>query len=249
MPRVSSVSKTSLKAKNASFSSGEKESSQTPIKTSSKQTSSLKLESPSNISFSDNCSEMDAVNALLTMKSRSSSMPVASMPQLNEQSDQIKDLNKKGRRKQLLRPPTKNVFSKSPTNFDENSGETHLGDDCFDMNSDSSEDRLYEKGPNKLVVKFPAFVNHSKASDTPVRHLNIKANDDDDDYNEESVLKIDEGVQDEPEDLSLKKNTIQDQRKNVKKRKMTNPDLNNALLELSRAAKHVEDSKICIKKL
>ena len=34
MPRVSSVSKTSLKAKNASFSSGEKESSQSAIKCS-----------------------------------------------------------------------------------------------------------------------------------------------------------------------------------------------------------------------
>jgi len=243
----------SSKVKNVpSISSVKKES---PNTSSSKLTSNNQLASTANLSFTGNYSEMDAVNALLTMKSRSSSMPIVSNAQLN----QIEDVNKKGRRK--VRPPTKKLTPKSPSNYDENSNETHLDDeickeDSLDLNSDSSDDHLaYDKRFSKLDAKFSKFSSPSKMSDTTSRHLVIKANDDDDDddaeedFNEEeSVLKIDESVQDEPEDLSLRKNTIDDEKQHVKKRKLTNPNLNNALLELSKAAKHIEDNKNCIKK-
>lgn len=236
MPRISTVTKLNSKAKNSSvFSSVKKESHSITVSATSKSTASNQLSSTSNLSFSGNCSEMDAVNALLTMKSRSSSMPIISNTQLN----QMKDSNKKGRRK--VRPPTKNFTAKPPSNYDGSSDEAHLVDvickeESLDLNSDSSDDHLT---CDKRFVE------------TTSRHLTIKANDDDDEKeytDEDSVLKIDESVQDEPEDLSLRKKPTQDQQQMVKKRKLTNPNLSNALLELSKAAKQIEGNKKCIKK-
>lgn len=150
--------------------------------------------------------EMDAVNALLTMKSRSNS------------SNQAVSSNqeKKGRRKLLLRPPIKNVIitpSQGSIPFDaENSN------DSLDLNSDDN-------------------------SQSSPSYLNIKANDSDDNSNygqggeEEGMLKIDESDDCDDEEIEEGEKVSE---QDVARRRALKRINNKALLELSRAAKHVE---------
>lgn len=68
------------------------------------------------------CTDMDAVNALLSMKSRASSLPAVS----------------KGRRKQLLKPPTKRI--EEDDDSDEFADELDTSDYDFEAREDESAD-------------------------------------------------------------------------------------------------------------
>ncbi|RNA30861.1 hypothetical protein BpHYR1_001234 [Brachionus plicatilis] len=68
------------------------------------------------------CSDMDAVNALLSMKSRASSMPAAN----------------KGRRKQLLKPPTKRM--EDDEDSDDLADELDTSDYDFEARDEDSAD-------------------------------------------------------------------------------------------------------------
>ena len=274
MPRVSNVFKANhVKVSSCMPSSSSQKQLSKPSTVASKIKSSNQLAASSSVattaaSFAGNCSELDAVNALLTMKSRSSSVPIVSDSQQSEQTKQTSqaiDMAKKGRRKQLLRTPIKNVFTKPPSNYDESSSEARLDEVNLDLNSDNSEENLmFEKestsfSNKKLLVKFNSLKSSSRVEKTASSYLNIKANDDDDDEctgddDEEGALKIDEEAQNEPEDLSLKNKVAsgtsrQQQQQQDKKKKSPNSDLNNALIELSRSAKHVEENKLLNKNL
>ena len=161
MPRVSSVYKTSIKSNAIAIKTND--TTRPSLNTQSLSTPSKGSSNQPIASFTENCSEMDAVNALLTMKSRSSSMPTVSAStspvadsQQNEQSA------KKGRRKQILRPPTKNVTAKPLNNYYED-------ESSLDLNSDASEDRLTsyssdkehssKSKSSKLLVNFSCFKN------------------------------------------------------------------------------------------
>lgn len=80
------------------------------------------------------CSDMEAVNALLSMKTRASSLPAVS----------------KGRRKQLLKPPTKRIeddeedseedfvdeLQASDCDFEDSSDELHIDESVSEAGSD-----------------------------------------------------------------------------------------------------------------
>ena len=267
MPRVSSVYKTSSKA--SSYSPVPvKISAHLPRSSLSTPTTTITpTKAATSLSFADNCSEMDAVNALLTMKSRSSSMPTcelnASTTSSSPQSGG-EQTAKKGRRKQLLRPPIKNVMAVKAAvvdfeenNTNNNNNEEDVADDTsLDLNSDNSEDRLVysneeqlkeTKSKKKLLVKFSCFKTSKQAA--PANYINIAANDDDDEYDsdaEERTLKIDESFHDDEhnEEESAPQEKAEKPLYPAKKRKIAKAaDTNNALLELSRAASIVEDAK------
>jgi hypothetical protein len=193
---------------------------------------------------------MDAVNALLTMKSRSTSMPV------NLKKDQEETSNRKGRRKQLFCTPTKRKAQElvRPVSSDEfesdeyNSFDLEVSDE--EQWEDVSESEIereaeinkmktlthqaqHKKNAKKLLVKFscfkPANKNVEPLSSSSSANVSISSgnSDEEDRENQEEPLKIETknggaSSGEEKMDHSGQKSD------------------NNALLELSKAACFVE---------
>lgn len=197
-----------------------------------------------------NYSEIDAVKALLSMKSRASSMPSSNHNDPTRATMDQESTPKKGRRKQLLITPTK-----KPLNHDEQFGSPKSDeidlDEMDDEELENPKKQQQAKHP-KLLVKFASF---SKTS--PQKRGKIEMTDEEEEELELGEIKRkrrddDESEQDEDdldeddEDLSGRETMLviddddydDDQYTDSSSSKSSNP-----LLELSRAAYVVEEKK------
>ena len=158
------------------------------------------------------CSEMDAVNALLSMKSRASSTPIFA-----GQRNSLSESNRKGRRKQILKPQKMFV--------DEEEEEEELSNLIDDEEEELGFEEEESRAHKRLLVKLPCF------SRKPAQ-----VSDDD----EERSLQIDENFNsDNDESQSSKKRKLDEGDDGSE----SDSGKSNALLELSRAASLVENQK------
>jgi hypothetical protein len=201
----------------------------------------------------DQCSELDAVNALLSMKTNSLNQMNKSSSMTSANSKQEDD-NKKGRRKSLFRRPVKNTCVIEPIDeekqFNEECDEEELcnSDDFEDLNDDEDDNlenenecekakrkRTHEDNSDlanhrkhrRLLVKFPYFKNaqQNKANKNKAENANEHQKD------AEFVNKV----------PHLPSKSISNLTKFASSRKKQPTP--NALLQLSRAASLIEENK------
>lgn len=127
---------------------------------------------------------MDAVKALLSMKSRTSSMPLASPDSSTP---------KKGRRKQLFKTPTKQPLIQDHDDYGSpKSDEIDLGE-----LEDEEEEEEVDEPAGKLLVKFPSFQRPKRAVNDDDEELELgeikrRRDDEDEEDDDEPCLEIDD---------------------------------------------------------
>lgn len=217
--------------------------------------------------------ELDAVKALLSMKSRASSLPSDESTQKNDdcgKMEQVKssDCARQGRRKQVFKPPMKKphinpkLLEKCSNTFyyndiedeDEEEIEEEFEDDDDELNNLSQDSEVENsKKSKKLRIKFSSFKKSNRSLNS--EHI-VTMSDDETDDCEDNKLKIDETnteQKDDTEKAASKNDVVMSEDSNESNlepgeiRKVNNKDKNassNLLLELSRAANLVEDVKL-----
>lgn len=201
----------------------------------------------------DQCSELDAVNALLSMKTNSLNQ-INKSSSMTSANNKQEDDNKKGRRKSLFRRPVKNTCVIEPMDeekqLNEECDEEEFcnSDDFEDLNDDGYDNLEYEnerakrKRPHeetsdlanhrkhrRLLVKFPYFKNaqQNKANKNKPENVNEHKKD------TELVNKV----------PHLPSKSISNSTKFASSRKKQLLQTPNALLQLSRAASLIEENK------
>lgn len=154
-------------------------------------------------SSNSDLTELDAVKALLSMKSRASSMPAHGSGNEN-QSEQL--IVKQGRRKQVFKPPMKKphinpkILEQCSNTFyyndiedeeDEDMDEDFEEDDDEELNNLSIDDEANAKS-KKLLIKFPTHAATKSKQDVVTNEHIVTMSDDESDYLEENNLEIDE---------------------------------------------------------
>ena len=180
----------------------------------------------------DDVSEMDAVKALLSMKSRASAVAVKLYERQDEKNAMDYRTVRPGRRKQLFKPPMKKSFVQF---YDEEED-----DDDQEINDFSDDDDLIDDDCNesKQDQDDPSFDHDSSNKEEILSDLSDK------DEEFDSKLQIDESFNSDEEDpfvepLSKKQKIISP----IEEEKETKAKSHNALLELSRAASLLEDKQ------
>jgi forkhead box protein N len=166
------------------------------------------------------CSEMDAVSALLSMKCRASSTPICA----GQRSD-LSESNRKGRRKQILKPQ-KMLVDEAEDEDEEEEELSNLIDEEDELGLDEEESGQAHK---RLLVRLPCFSRKA-----------AQVSDDDDEEEEERSLQIDENFNSDNEESQSSKKRRLDEEDDGSGSDSGN---SNALLELSRAASLVENQK------
>lgn len=225
----------------------------------------IKNQPKKNENNNSDLTELDAVKALLSMKSRASSMPPSGTDE--NKNEQIKQ----GRRKQVFKPPMKKphinpkllekcsnaLYFNDNEEDDEEIEEDFEDEDEFNFSQEEDEKLEKPKSNKKLQIKFPSFTPKKSSVN---EHIVTMSDDESDSY-EENKLEIDESFSDQKEkteektDETIIKNEEEMiteesnesnlepgevRRTNDKKEKS---DQSNLLLALSRAATLVEDIK------
>ena len=232
----------------------------------SSSTLSIDSNSNSNQQNSDECcTEMDAVNALLSMKARSSSMPV-NFNKSNDNShlNNLESSNRGGRRKQVFKTPIKRKLSQEvviekPSNTSDeddsyNSYDLDVSEDEFMEDDDFEEEmemyknnRKQANSNKKLLVKFPLFTkpltNKSNMLQTSSQKNNYSESEEEneDDYEPKS-LKIDEDIDAVNQHLNEEETNSTHSSSNLSTTSSKSKN-NNALFELSRAASLIIESQ------
>jgi hypothetical protein len=231
----------------------------TPVINRSSSTLSIDSNSNSNQQNSDHCcTEMDAVNALLSMKARSSSMPVNfNKTNDNSHSNNLDSSNRGGRRKQVFKTPIKRKLSQEvviqqPSNTSDeddsyNSYDLDVSEEDEFMDDDdyAEEMEMYKNNRKqannnkKLLVKFPLFTkplaNKSNMLTSNQKNNFSESEEENDDDYESKSLKIDEDIDIVNQHLNGEEANSNHSSSNLSTTSSKSKN-NNALLELSRAA-------------
>lgn len=200
--------------------------------------------------------DLDAVNALLSMKSRASSMP--SQPETDEGKASGAVEIKQGRRKQVFKPPTKKphinpkllekcssaLFYNDIEDEDEEDIEDDFEDeDDVEMNLSQESDFEADKsaGKKKLQIKFPNFTPKksvaSNSNENNNQHCIVTMSDDESDDMYENKLEIDESFT-EQKDQFDKEVSAKEETSEVSP--VSNEDSNESNLEPGEVRKNVK---------
>lgn len=200
--------------------------------------------------------ELDAVNALLSMKSRASSMPSQTESDEGKASGAVEI--KQGRRKQVFKPPVKKphinpkllekcssaLFYNDIDDEDEEDIEDDFEDENdVEMNLSQESDFEADKsaGKKKLQIKFPNFTPKksvvSNNNENNKQHCIVTMSDDESDDMDENKLEIDESFTEQKDQFDKEVST---QEETSEVLPVSNEDSNESNLEPGEVRKNIK---------